>query len=102
MWVLPGIFAAQFLGMVVSPNLQKILGLRMTTLLGCWIMYLGLLLSSYAQDLKTFFVLHGLMFGAGIGTHTIYMRFVLAFLSSFARTVDFLYKYSQVWATLLR
>ncbi len=58
---------AQFLGMVVSPKLQKMLGLRMTTLLGCWIMDLGILLSSYAQDLKTFFILYGLMFGTGIG-----------------------------------
>ncbi len=86
MWVLPGIFAAQFLGMVVSQKLQKKLGLRMTTLLGCWIMDFGILLSSFAHNLKIFFILYGLMFGTGIGTLIICLYFVLVFLLSFART----------------
>ncbi len=100
MWVLPGIFIAQFLGMVISPKLQKILGLRMTTLLGCWIMDLGILLSSYAKDLTTFFSLHGLMFGTGIGALAVCTCFNVFFQNW--KTVELiLHKHSQVWPTHL-
>jgi hypothetical protein len=67
LWILPGAFLAQMVSMPFGPWFQRKLGCRATTLLGCWMMALGVFLSSYAQDLKTFFLFYSLMFGAGVG-----------------------------------
>jgi MFS transporter, OFA family, oxalate/formate antiporter len=67
LWVLPGAFVAQMLTMPIGPKLQKKLGCKGATLLGCWLMATGVFLSSYAQNLATFMLFYSFMMGAGIG-----------------------------------
>ncbi|KAG5190612.1 major facilitator superfamily domain-containing protein [Tribonema minus] len=67
LWVLPGAFVAQTLTMPIGPWLQTKLGCRGATLVGCWLMAAGVLLSSYAKSLAAFMFCYSFMFGAGVG-----------------------------------
>ncbi|CAM9435940.1 unnamed protein product [Chrysoparadoxa australica] len=66
-WVLPGSFVFQTLAMPIGPWFQAKIGCRATTLLGCWLMALGVFLSSFAPNLYVFMLCYSALFGTGCG-----------------------------------
>ncbi|CAM9822255.1 unnamed protein product, partial [Phaeothamnion confervicola] len=67
LWVLPGAFIFQMLTMPFGPWFQARIGCRMTTLLGCWLMSLGVFLAASAPNLTVFMLCYSALFGAGVG-----------------------------------
>jgi len=65
--VIPLLIASQMLAMPVGAKLQKSLGPKASILIGSGVMNLGIVLASYATNLRDFLLGYSLMFGVGVG-----------------------------------